>query len=134
MAFLIKYFLLWLPMILIAVLNGTARDLGYKKYLGELLARQLSTIVLIIVFGIYIGLVLQKYPPANLGQSVKIGILWLVLTLLFEFGLGLAGENLGQNYFPIIIFCRENCGYWYLYGWQSLRICFTYGIINDVLF
>jgi|SRR5690606_9059121 len=91
MAFLIKYFLLWLPMILIAVLNGTARDLGYKKYLGELLARQLSTIVLIIVFGIYIGLVLQKYPPANLGQSVKIGILWLVLTLLFEFGLGLAG-------------------------------------------
>ena len=91
MAFLIKYFLLWLPMILIAVLNGTARDLGYKKYLGELLARQLSTIVLIIVFGIYIGLVLQKYPPANLGQSVKIGILWLVLTLAFEFGLGLAG-------------------------------------------
>lgn len=91
MAFLIKYFLLWLPMILIAVLNGTARDLGYKKYLGELLARQLSTIVLIIVFGIYIGFVLQKYPPANLGQSVKIGILWLVLTLLFEFGLGLAG-------------------------------------------
>jgi hypothetical protein len=78
-------------MILIAVLNGTARDLGYKKYLGELLARQLSTIVLIIVFGIYIGLVLQKYPPANLGQSVKIGILWLVLTLLFEFGLGVAG-------------------------------------------
>jgi len=39
-----KYLLSWLPMVLIAVINGTARDLWYKKYVGELKAHQISTI------------------------------------------------------------------------------------------
>lgn len=80
-------------MIFIAVLNGTARDLVYKKYVSELAARQISTISLIIFFGIYLGLVLKKYPIQSEFQAFYIGALWLVLTLAFEFGLGRFGGH-----------------------------------------
>lgn len=85
---LIKYFLLWLPMIFIAVLNGAARDLWYKKHTGELTGHQISTVALTILFGFYITFILKSYPPTSTLESLQIGLLWLALTLLFEFGLG----------------------------------------------
>lgn len=80
-------------MILIAVLNGTARDLAYKKYVGELAGRQISTISLITLFGIYLGIVLKKYPLQSQTQALYVGLLWLILTLIFEFGLGKFGGH-----------------------------------------
>jgi len=82
-------------MILIAILNGTARDLWYKNHVGELLGHQISTISLIILFSIYIWFILKKYPPKSNKQSIHIGVLWLILTLIFEFGFGtLQGNSL----------------------------------------
>ncbi len=79
-------------MIVIAVLNGTARDLLYKQYVGELTGWQISTISLIILFGIYIGLLLKKYPIRSEIQAVSVGALWLILTLAFNLVLaGLEG-------------------------------------------
>ncbi len=75
-------------MIFIAVLNGTARDLVYNKYVSELAARQISTVSLIILFGLYLGVVLKKYPIQSELQAFYVGALWLLLTLAFEFGLG----------------------------------------------
>lgn len=90
---MLKYFLLWLPMIFIAIINGTARDLWYKKYIGELVARQISTLSLLILLGIYIFFVIKKYPPQSGIQSLYLGLFWLVLTLGFEFGFGLFRGN-----------------------------------------
>ena len=83
-----RYFLCWFPMLLLAVINGTARDLWYKKYIGELPAHQVSTISLIILFGFYIWFVIHQFPPASGRQAIYIGLLWLTLTLVFEFGFG----------------------------------------------
>lgn len=94
---MLKYFLLWFPMIVLAVLNGTARDLWYKNYTGELAARQISTITLILLFAVYIWFIIKKYPPATSEQAITIGILWLVLTLIFEFGMGyMSGKTWAQ--------------------------------------
>lgn len=90
---MLKYFLLWIPMLFIAVLNGTARDLGYKRFTGELAARQISTLSLIVLFGIYFAIILRKYPPLSGRHALLIGLVWLALTLVFEFGLGLARGN-----------------------------------------
>jgi len=87
-AHILKYFLCWFPMLLIAIINGSARDLWYKKYVGELAGHQISTISLIILFGFYIHFVITKFPPTSGRQAVYIGLLWLLLTLLFEFGFG----------------------------------------------
>lgn len=80
-------------MLILAIINGAARDLWYKAYIGDLKAHQLSTITLILLFTIYIWLVIQKIPPSSKKRSWQIGIMWLCLTLLFEFGFGLARGN-----------------------------------------
>lgn len=88
-----KYFLCWFPMLLLAVLNGTARDLWYTKYTNELAAHQISTFSLIILIGLYCCLVIKWFPPNSKKQALSIGILWTFLTLAFEFGFGLLRGN-----------------------------------------
>ncbi len=85
---MLKYFLLWFPMLLLAILNGTARDLWYKKFVGDLTAHQISTFSLILLFGLYIYLMLSISPPHSNSQAILIGIMWLIMTLIFEFGFG----------------------------------------------
>jgi len=88
-----KYFFLWFPMLFLAILNGTARDLWYVNYLGELAARQLSTLTLLLLFTIYF-LVLFKYSlTVSNREALYIGIFWVILTLVFEFGFGLYRGN-----------------------------------------
>lgn len=90
---MIKYLWCWFPMILLAILNGAARDLGYKKYVGELAAHQISTLSLIVLIGIYSGLVVKRFPPHSQNQALRIGIVWSLLTLIFEFGFGIIRGN-----------------------------------------
>jgi hypothetical protein len=40
------------------------------------------------VFALYIGFVINRFPPAFSSQAILIGLLWVVLTLIFEFGFG----------------------------------------------
>lgn len=86
---MIKYLLCWFPMVLLAILNGAARDLWYKKYISELAAHQISTFSLIILIGIYCYLVVKWLPPNTIKQALIIGIVWSILTLAFEFGFGI---------------------------------------------
>lgn len=83
-----KYALAWFPMMVIAILNGTAREFIYKASLGELHAHQLSTLTGIILFGIYIWLIVRKWSPDSPRQAAQVGLLWLAMTLTFEFGFG----------------------------------------------
>lgn len=85
---MIKYLLAWFPMLLIAIANGFLRDVVYKQYTGDLAAHQLSTVSLIVFFGIYIRYIVNLFPPASGIQAVLAGLLWLILTLAFEFGFG----------------------------------------------
>ena len=94
---MLKYFLCWFPMLLLAIINGTARDLWYKKYVGEITAHQISTVSLILLFGFYIWLVVKKYPAKSGTQAIYVGLFWLTLTLAFEFAFGLMrGRTLTQ--------------------------------------
>jgi hypothetical protein len=90
MSIYLKYFIAWFPMLVIAILNGALRDLGYKKLVGELTAHQISTGSLILVFSLYIWFIVSRFPPHSGRQAILLGIFWVVLTLLFEFGFGLA--------------------------------------------
>ena len=85
---MLTYFLLWFPMLLIAIANGTLREFVFKKHVSDLTAHQLSTITLIIFFAVYIGFMINRFPPVSSRQTVLIGLFWVVLTLIFEFGFG----------------------------------------------
>ena len=97
-----KHFLLWLPMIAIAFANATIRQLVFIKYFNELNAHQLSTVTLIILCFIYTGFVFPFLNIQNGKQAILIGLIWVALTVLFEFSLGRivnrSWENLLQDY------------------------------------
>lgn len=85
---LIRVFLAWLGMMVLAVLNGGLRDVLYKPHVGELAAHQISTVSLLIVFFGYFWLLDTSRPVVSSKQAWTIGTTWLVLTLAFETILG----------------------------------------------
>jgi hypothetical protein len=85
-----KYLWGWLPMVAIAVANGTLRQLAFQAPLGELRAHQLSTATGVVLFGFYISWLMRRWRPASRRETITIGLAWLVLTIGFEFGMGLA--------------------------------------------
>ena len=50
-----RYLIAWFPMILIAVANGALREAWLVPRLGEHAARQVSTLLLIALFALYIA-------------------------------------------------------------------------------
>ncbi len=99
----LKYFIAWFPMLILAILNGTLREFGFKKYFSELTAHQLSTVTLLILFTASMAFMVKMFPPESSSQALWLGLFWMVLTLIFEFGFGrLQGnswEKLLQDYY-----------------------------------
>jgi len=83
-----KYITGWLPLVVIAFVNGTIRQIGFQKALGDLHAHQLSTALGITLFGIYIYWLIRRWKLGSQSEAVKIGLLWMVMTIAFEFALG----------------------------------------------
>ena len=83
-----KYIIAWFPMVVIAIANGGLRQAWYGKHLGELQAHQISTLTAIVLFGVYIGFVVRVWRPASATQAVTIGLVWLAMTVAFEFLFG----------------------------------------------
>jgi phosphate/sulfate permease len=82
---MLKYVLAWLPLVMIAMLNGSLREGLYGKYLSELQAHQVSTVSGVLLFGIYIWVLVRLRMPASSKQAINIGLIWLGLTVAFEF-------------------------------------------------
>lgn len=83
-----KYFLLWFPMVIIAIINGTIRQYFYTKYLNDLNAHQLSVFSGIILFAVYVWIITGIWKIESSSQSMIIGLMWLLMTIIFEFLFG----------------------------------------------
>ncbi|MBU7044498.1 MAG: hypothetical protein HXS47_12980 [Theionarchaea archaeon] len=76
-------------MLIFAIINGTLRNQVYGPKVTELLAHQLSTVIYIVVFILVMVLLFsQTNAPYTQKDLIIIGIVWLTLTVLFEFGFG----------------------------------------------
>jgi hypothetical protein len=98
-----KYIIAWFPMIIIAIANGLFREKVLVGRLNELQAHQASTASMIVLFGIYVWVLFKIWQPESINQVIMIGLLWLILTVVFEFLFGhyVAGhswEKLLQDY------------------------------------
>ncbi len=82
------YVMAWVPMVLLAIFNGMVREYFFAQKLSELHAHQLSTVTLIVFLGIYIWTLSQFWRLTSSEQAFKIGLLWLGLTVSFEFLFG----------------------------------------------
>jgi hypothetical protein len=83
-----RYVLAWIPMPFIGIINGIIRQYGYKNLVGEQTAHQISTFTGIILFGLYVWFLTLKWNIESAGQALVIGLIWLGLTVSFEFLFG----------------------------------------------
>ena len=92
------YFLAWFPMVLIAIANAALREAGYKRYVGELAAHQISTLTGCILIGVYVWVLGSYLELQSPGQAIGVGLMWLAMTITFEFGFGhfVAGDPLSR--------------------------------------
>ena len=84
----LKYFLAWLPIVILGLINATIRQLVYANYVSELAAHQISTLTFGILVGVYAWALSHFLEPLTPGQAIGVGLLWVVLTVVFEFSLG----------------------------------------------
>jgi hypothetical protein len=85
---LIRYVIAWVPMLFIAVANGALRQFTFGKVMPELRAHQLSTAIGSILIGLFIYAVIRTWAPSSAKQALAIGLIWLLLTVIFEFAFG----------------------------------------------
>ena len=75
-------------MVFIAIANGAIREGWYGKHLSELQAHQISTVTGVLLFGVYIWVLVRLWRPESAGQAIAIGLVWLGMTVAFEFLFG----------------------------------------------
>jgi hypothetical protein len=80
-----KYLITWLVMLLISIANGAVRDFTYGKHIDDLTTHQLSTLSGVLLLSIIIWVYVKLYQPSSSKEAVLIGLLWMLLTIAFEF-------------------------------------------------
>lgn len=80
-----KYLAAWVVMLLVSIANGVVRDFTYGKFMSELAAHQLSTVIGVILLGAVIWIFVRRYPLSSSLQAIWLGMGWATLTMAFEF-------------------------------------------------
>lgn len=75
----------WLLFMLIAVVSGVLRETLLTPFLGEHSAQQIGTVFVCGLIGATIWRFVRQLRP-NPAQALAIGLGWVAMTLLFEFG------------------------------------------------
>lgn len=83
-----KALLFWFLLMLLAILNGTVRIKLIIPFTGLTTGLAISTVLLcaLILGATWVGI--RWLGPADAKQAWSIGLLWLIMTLSFEFGAG----------------------------------------------
>jgi hypothetical protein len=85
---MLRYVLIWFALLVVAVANGALRQGTFGKVLPELRAHQLSTLIGSVAIGVVVWIVVQVWPPTSEGEAVRIGLVWVCLTVAFETFMG----------------------------------------------
>lgn len=88
---ILRSILIWVVVLLMAVLNGVVREGLIRPQVGEQIGRIISTVMLCAVICLVTWFSITWIKPGTTQQALFTGILWVVLTLAFEF---LAGHYL----------------------------------------
>lgn len=78
----------WFAIMLIAILNGAARDVLLAPRLGDPVARALSCVTLAAMIVLVTWVALPWIHPASMHDAWTVGVMWLAMTLTFEFVAG----------------------------------------------
>jgi hypothetical protein len=79
---------IWFVLLTLAILNGGVRDTWLTPRLGDTVGRALSTLLLCGLIVLATWLTIGWIRPVTTAAALKVGMLWLALTLTFEFVVG----------------------------------------------
>jgi hypothetical protein len=78
----------WVGGSVLGIANGVIREVVYKDRVGELTANQISAATLIALLALFFWVLERRWPIPTIRSALAIGAIWVVLTVLFEFGFG----------------------------------------------
>jgi hypothetical protein len=78
----------WFAMVVLAILNGIIRQSFLLLYTTEPVAHIISTFMFLIVQSLVIYFYVRIKHIKEMSALIKIGVFWVVLTILFEFVFG----------------------------------------------
>lgn len=80
--------LAWCVLMVTAVLNGAFRVALLNPRLGEPTGHIISSLMLALFILLLAWVLVPWVGPTSSGEALAVGLLWLLLTLAFEFGFG----------------------------------------------
>ncbi|MBI5645445.1 MAG: hypothetical protein HY962_00820 [Ignavibacteriae bacterium] len=83
-----KYLLGWFGIMVLAILNGSIREMVYLHKAGYIAAHQISTTLLLILISVGLWILTGRWRLETARSAWTVGLLWFGLTLTFEFGFG----------------------------------------------
>jgi len=96
---LIKSILIWFSILPLAILNGGLRDKIIAHIIGIEYARPISALTLCLLIFLVSLLFIPKLGKGIRKDYIFMGLLWILLTIIFETGMNL---SLGNSYEEII--------------------------------
>lgn len=85
----IRGLMMWLLLLFVAIICGILREKFLTPRLGPLRAHQAGTVIVVGLFFILIYRLLgDQLARASIGQAWSLGLIWLVMTICFEFLFG----------------------------------------------
>ena len=82
------WLLAWIPMVPMAIVNAVIRESVYAPHVTDLAAHQISSVTLVSLFAVYAWLIYGRRGLQSDGQALRIGVIWVTLTVAFEFAFG----------------------------------------------
>jgi hypothetical protein len=84
----VRAIVVWCGILLLAIANGALRSFWIIPQTGETIGRAVSTLLLCGLILYFTWISIRWIGPSSTGQALTVGILWLCLTLAFEFLVG----------------------------------------------
>jgi uncharacterized BrkB/YihY/UPF0761 family membrane protein len=83
-----RWVVAWVGAAGVGIVNGALRELAYKDRVGDSKANRISVATLVALLALYFSVLQRRSPLATKRDALSIGAIWVVLTVLFEFGFG----------------------------------------------
>ena len=80
----------WLLIVIAETVHGVLRQIFIAPRMGDLPARQVGVLVGSVIIFAIAWTCIRWIGARSLGEQIKVGLVWVVITVLFEFGLGTA--------------------------------------------
>lgn len=91
--YLLRGFTVWLLIIFAESVHGTLRQLFLAPLVGDFTARRIAFFIGMLLIFLITYFFIQWIAAPTIKSLFAVGLMWLILTALFEFGLGILVIN-----------------------------------------